>query len=342
MFKKVTIVGDPQLPSKYIYGIIKKLESYGLSLACHDWLIDTSLEEFANIVLDIERGFINKYPPPENIIEDIITSEILIVHYAPVPREVIEKSKKLKIICSARGGVDNIDVEYAKKREILILRALGRNANAVADLTMGFIIALNRQILHHHLSIKKGFWPALAPEELPHDLCEMVLGLVGFGQVAREVAKRAKAFGMTILGFDPYVESKEFNNAGVIKSDLECLLKNSDFVSLHARLTPETRNLIGEKELRLMKKTAYLINTSRGELVNEPALIKALSEGWIAGAGLDVFTEEPIQPNHPFLKLDNVLLTPHIAGFTWEGQFLNGPKIILQQLEEILKSKETH
>jgi len=118
MFKKATIVGDPQLPSKYIYGIIKKLESYGLGFACHDWLIDTSLEKFTNIVLDIERGFINKYPLPENIIEDIITSEILIVHYAPVPREVIEKSKKLKIICSVRGGVDNIDVEYAKKGDI--------------------------------------------------------------------------------------------------------------------------------------------------------------------------------------------------------------------------------
>lgn len=337
MEKIVTIIGDPQLPSKYIYEVMKRLEVYGLRFLCHDWIINTSLEDFTNIVLEIERGQIEKFVLPPDVIDDIVKSEILVVHYAPVSREVIKNSKKLKIICCARGGIENIDLECAKSRQIMILRAQGRNADAVADLTMGLIIALNRQILNHHQSIKKGYWPVLPPNELPHDLGELTLGLVGFGQVAREVAKRAKAFGMKVLAYDPYVQQNEFDNAGVLRVNLEYLLKNSDVVSLHVRLTQETRHLIGEKELRMMKSTAYLVNTARGELVDEDALVKALREGWIAGAGLDVFTEEPLPPNHPLLELNNVVLTPHIAGFTWEGQVINGPKIIAKQLEEILQ-----
>lgn len=337
MEKIVTIIGDPQLPSKYIYEVMKSLEVYGLRFVCHDWIIDTSLEDFTNIVLEIERGSIEKFVLPTEVIDDIIKSEILVVHYAPISKEVIKNSKKLKIICCARGGIENIDLEYAKSKQILILRAQGRNANAVADLTMGLIIAINRRILDHHLSVMRGYWPVLPPNELPHDLSELTLGLIGFGQVAREVAKRAKAFGMKILAYDPYVQQNEFDNAGVLNVNLEDLLKNSDVVSLHVRLTKETRHLIGEKELRLMKNTAYLINTARGELIDENALVKALKEGWIAGAGLDVFAEEPLPPNHPLLKLNNVILTPHIAGFTWEGQVINGPRIITKQLEELLQ-----
>ena len=339
MNKTATIIGDPQLPSKYIYDAMRKLEIYGLRFICNDWSIEMSLEDFTKIVLEIERGFINKYKLPKEIIDNILVSDILVVHYAPVSKEVLEKCDKLKIICCIRGGIENVDVEFAKSKQIKLLRAQGRNVAAVADFTIGLILALTRQIIDYHILTKNGQWKAPPPEELPHELNALVLGIIGFGQIGKEVAKRAKVFGMKILAYDPHIPPEEFNRHGVVMSDLENLLKNSDVISIHARLTPDTRHLIGEKELRKMKNTAYLINTARGEIIDEEALVRALKEKWISGAALDVFTEEPLSPNHPLLKLENVILTPHIAGFTWEGQIINGPEIIATQLENILKQE---
>ena len=257
---------------------------------------------------------------PEDLIKHMKDVEVLIVHLAPVTKEVMEASGKLKVVGCMRGGPVNIDIDAATMLGIPVLRTPGRNAEAVADYTIGLIIAHVRNIVRACLLLKRGIWrdEFYFYEECGFELKDKVLGIVGFGRVGSEVAKRAKALGMRILAYDPYVSPDLMKSLGAEPAELEKLLRESDVVSLHARLTDETRHMIGEKELKLMKPTAILVNTSRGELVDEKALIKALKEGWIAGAALDVFEEEPLPPDHPFMKMDNVTITPHIAGASKE------------------------
>jgi D-3-phosphoglycerate dehydrogenase len=192
----------------------------------------------------------------------------------------------------------------------------GRNADAVADYTLGMILAETRNIARGDASLKQGLWRAdfYKYDLSGPELSGKTLGLVGIGSVGTKVCARAKAFGMRVLAYDPYVPEEKTQSMGAEAVDLGTLLKQSDFVSIHAPLTSETKGLIGSKELSQMKRTAYLINTSRGKLVNENALVEALVEKKIAGAALDVFESEPLDPKSPLLRLSNVTITPHIAG----------------------------
>ncbi|RLI46760.1 hypothetical protein DRO64_00440 [Candidatus Bathyarchaeota archaeon] len=257
---------------------------------------------------------------PEDLIKHMKNVEVLIVHLAPITKEVMEASGKLRVVGCMRGGPVNIDIDAATMLGIPVLRAPGRNAEAVADYTIGLIIAHVRNIVRACTLLKQGIWrdEFYFYEECGFELENKVLGIVGFGKVGREVAKRAKALQMRILAYDPYVSPNLMKSLGVEPTTLEKLLEESDVVTLHVRLTDETRHMIGERELKRMKPTAILVNTSRGEIVDEKALIKALNEGWIAGAALDVFEKEPLPPDHPFLKMDNVTITPHIAGASKE------------------------
>lgn len=247
--------------------------------------------------------------------------DALLVHVAPVTKEVLEAGKRLKVVGCARGGPVNVDVDAATMMGIPIINTPGRNAEAVADYTLGLILAHSRNIARAHLLLKQGKW---SDEFYDYDVCGhelsgMVLGMVGLGRIGVEVAKRAKAFGMRVIAYDPYISEEKMRECGVEKrEELEEVLRESDFLSIHARLTSETRHMIGERELKMMKPTAILVNTARGEIVDEDALVKALKEGWIAGAALDVFESEPLPPGHPLTKLENVTLTPHIAGASKE------------------------
>ena len=257
---------------------------------------------------------------PKDLIKHMKNVEVLIVHLAPITKEVMEASGKLRVVGCMRGGPVNIDIDAATMLGIPVLRAPGRNAEAVADYTIGLIIAHVRNIVRACTLLKQGIWrdEFYFYEECGFELENKVLGIVGFGKVGREVAKRAKALQMRILAYDPYVSPNLMKSLGVEPTTLEKLLEESDVVTLHVRLTDETRHMIGERELKRMKPTAILVNTSRGEIIDEKALIKALNEGWIAGAALDVFEKEPLPPDHPFLKMDNVTITPHIAGASKE------------------------
>jgi len=258
---------------------------------------------------------------PDDLIKHMKDVEVLMVHLAPVTKEVMEASDKLKVVGCMRGAPVNVDVDAATILGIPVLRAPGRNAVAVAEYTIGLIIAHVRNIIKSCTLLKRGIWKYELHfyEKCGFELKDKVLGIVGFGRVGREVAKRAKALQMRILAYDPYVSPDLMRSLGAEPTTLEKLLKESDVVTLHVRLTDETRHMIGEKELKLMKSTAILVNTSRGEIVDEEALIKALSEGWIAGAALDVFEKEPLPSDHPFLKMDNVTITPHMAGASKEA-----------------------
>jgi D-3-phosphoglycerate dehydrogenase len=215
------------------------------------------------------------------------------------------------------SGTDNIPVEAATRRGIVVANTPEAHNDAVSDHAIGLLFALMRQIPARDRDVRSGKWNAARPWPSGH-LHGQTLGQVGFGHIARLVARKMRGFEMTRLANDPYVSAELMLNESVRPANLEAVFSDSDFVFLHCPLTQETYHLIGERELRQMKATAILINTARGALIDEPALVRALTERWIAAAGLDVLEQEPPSPDNPMFKLNNVLLTPHVAGHSDE------------------------
>jgi D-3-phosphoglycerate dehydrogenase len=235
-------------------------------------------------------------------------------------RQVIERCPRLKLIAKYGVGVDTIDVDAATELGIPVINVPLANSNAVAELTIGLMFAVIRPIQGAKEWIRSGGWQdeSFVGRELHHS----TIGIIGYGNIAKKVIRRLRGFDVPKIMV--YTESGGHGpppDTNVEFVDLQTLLKNSDLVSIHKALTPRSIGLIGEEELRLMKKSAYLINTARGTLVKEEALIRALQEGWIAGAGLDVYEHEPLPPTSPLLSLNNTVLTPHIGGATVEARY---------------------
>ena len=231
----------------------------------------------------------------------------------------IKSSKQLIVIAKPGIGVDNIDVNKATQEGILVCNTPGSNAQSVADHLFGLLIAVARRLPYLDSITRAGRgwenWPVVGNE-----ISGKKLGVVGTGSIGKAVIRRAKGFDMEILAYDTLINPDLAKDPSVHYLPLNDLLRSSDFITLHVPLTDETRGLIGEKELSTMKKTAYLFNTSRGGIVDERALIKALREGQIAGAGIDVFEQEPLMESELF-KLQNVVLTPHVAGYSPEASY---------------------
>ncbi|MBS7649585.1 hydroxyacid dehydrogenase [Candidatus Bathyarchaeota archaeon] len=233
---------------------------------------------------------------------------------------VLTNADRLKIIGHVAGSVKPYVTEEVFKRGIIVVNAASAIAVGVAEFTLASMLNCLRAIPQHISAMQKKKWKRDEKVAIrTYDLRGKIIGLIGFGAVARELINLLKPFNVRILVFDPHVSEETLKAYGLEKSDLTYILINSDIVSLHAALTSETYHMIGERELRLMKPTAFLINTARGALTDEGALYKALKERWISGAALDVFESEPLQPESPLYNLgDNVFLTPHIAGLSDE------------------------
>jgi phosphoglycerate dehydrogenase-like enzyme len=227
--------------------------------------------------------------------------------------------------------VDAVDLPAAAAQGIVVCNTPGLLNGAVADYAMGMMLTVARRIHEGFLAMRDGLWvPGWGP-----DMEGTTLGLVGCGGIGQAVAKRAAGFGMRIIACDPS-PTAEADRLGIEFVTFEQLLAQSDFVSLHTALTPATRGLIGEAQLRAMKPTAYLINTARGAVIDEAALVRALKEGWIAGAALDVFTVEPLPADHPLHSAPNLLLTPHLASLGYES----GAKVSAAVAEAILDVRD--
>jgi D-3-phosphoglycerate dehydrogenase len=241
--------------------------------------------------------------------------EAIVVGVQRITREMLQNSS-VKIIAKHGVGVDNIDLEAATELGIPVTVTPNANAVSVAELTIGFIFALSKKLidLHNNLYQKRQFVSNVGLE-----LHGKILGIVGFGSIGKEVAKRALCLGMRVLVYDPYVEESNLRELGVEKMELDELLRQSDFVSLHVPLNEITRHLIDREKISLMKRTAYLINTARGGVVDEKALAEALKSGQIAGAALDVFDVEPLPADSPFFDCPNVIMTPHVGAHTYEA-----------------------
>jgi D-3-phosphoglycerate dehydrogenase len=243
--------------------------------------------------------------------------------YVFSPR-VIENLNKCRLIALTSIGYDNVDIAAATEKGICVANVPYYCLEEVSDHAMALILACARKFYQLFPDIKNGKWSTqadyLSALKPLHRLSGQTLGLIGFGNIARTLVPKAKAFGFRIIAYSPRVPKVLFRKLKVESVELDRLLKESDFISMHTALTPETKYMMGLEQFKKMKPTAYFINTARGELVDEKALYTALSEGLIAGAGLDVLNQEPPSPDNPLLKLDNVLITGHFAYYSEESR----------------------
>src|SRR6202165_4537753 len=264
----------------------------------------------------------------ETLIAQIADADALIVRSATkVTPELLEKAPRLRVIGRAGVGVDNIDLEDPPRRGVLVMSTPGGNAVSVAEHTFALLLSLARQVPRLDKAIHEGRWEKSSAAGT--EVRGKTLGLIGLGRIGSEVAVRAEAFDMRVIGYDPYISEAAAREVQVELVPLERLLAESDFVSLHTALSPATQNLINATTLAQMKNGAFIINAARGELIEEAALAEALKSGHIGGAALDVFAEEPPK-NSPLVGLPNVIATPHVAGSTAEAQEEVGTQVAVQ------------
>ena len=250
----------------------------------------------------------------EDMIKSTRGSDGMIIMESDVSRSVMQASPNCKVILRTGVGVDTIDIESATDLGIAVVNVPDVWIREVANHALSLILACNRRLFLLDSKIRSGEWPRTIPSPVG-SLHGEILGIIGFGQIGRELAIRVKPLGLRILVFDPYVADDILDDFDVERVPLDKLLNISDYVSLHTPLTDETRHIINENALKKMKPNSYVINTARGPVVDNEALAKALSENWIAGAGIDVFEQEPPKDN-PLIKLDNVILTSHTAYYS--------------------------
>lgn len=269
---------------------------------------------------------------PDQIKEKISNFDIVVVRSrTKITKEMIDRATQCKIIARVGVGLDNIDVDAAKAKGIRVINAVEGAMNAVAELVLGLMLSLAREIPRADREIRNGNW--LKKELMGSELSGKYLGIVGLGNIGKRLAKLARGLNMNIIGFDVMPIADDFaRDVGMIKADIDTLLSSADYISFHVPLTATTHHLVNSTRISTMKKTAYIINTSRGEIIDEDALYNALKEGKIAGAALDVFEKEPAVGNK-LTTLPNVVCTPHIGAQTKEAQTLAanviGEKIIM-------------
>jgi D-3-phosphoglycerate dehydrogenase len=297
-------------------------------------------DQVAPILNDIlqKNGLKLTYEPeitPDQIKEKIGTFEIVIVRSrTKLTKEMIEKADKCKIIARVGVGLDNIDVDAANAKGIRVINAVEGAMNAVAELVLGLMLSLAREIPRADREIRNGKW--LKKELMGTELSGKYLGIVGLGNIGKRLAKHARALNMNIIGYDVIPIPDEFvREVGLIKTDLDTLLSSADYISFHVPFTNDTKHLVNSQRIGKMKKTTFIINTSRGEIIDEEALYSALKDGKIAGAALDVFEKEPATGNK-LATLPNVICTPHIGAQTKEAQTL-AANVIAEKIIMILR-----
>jgi len=297
-------------------------------------------DQVAPILNDIlqKNGLKITYEPeitPDQIKEKIGNFDIVVVRSrTKITKEMIDRANKCKIIARVGVGLDNIDVGAAKTKEIRVINAVEGAMNAVAELVLGLMLSLAREIPRADREIRNGKW--LKKELMGTELSGKYLGIVGLGNIGKKLAKHARALNMNIIGYDVIPIPEDFSReVGLIKADLDTLISSADYISFHVPFTESTHHLVNSQLLAKMKKNACLINTSRGEIIDENALYDALKKGQIAGAALDVFESEPATGNK-LATLPNVICTPHIGAQTKEAQAL-AANVIAEKIIMILR-----
>lgn len=273
---------------------VKRLRDAGCDVAVHYWHDKRNEDEMVALIPGVEAA---------------------IVSIDPFSERVLQAADKLKVISRTGVGYDAVDVPAATALGILVTTTPGANETAVADYTWAMLMAISRKVVQNDRNVREGKWTRVAGE----DPTEKTIGIVGLGTIGKKVARRAGGFDMKILAYDVFKDEAWASANSVTYVALDDLLRQADYVTVHVPLMAATRHLIDEARLRQMKPSAYIVNTSRGGVIDEAALYTALKEGWVKGAALDVFSQEPAWGN-PLLTLDNVLVAPHVAGNSVEAQ----------------------
>lgn len=314
---KIAIIGDLFVRTDFFENFVRQhvgavVDPLEIVSAEYDWP-GTPLQHNSEV-----KEFVGT---PQAVIELAHDAEALLVHTAPVTQAVIDGCPHLRLVGCCRGGPVNINIGAATARGIKVINAPARNAQAVMEFTIGLILTEYRGIARAHKALSNGIWQGdlYRYDRAGRELCGQTIGLIGFGAIAQGLVPYLKPFGIHIQAFDPYTPQTRFDELGVHKLDLPDLLRTSDIVSIHARVTKETTGMMGRDEFAMMKPGAYFINTARGPLVDYEALYAALASGHLGGAGLDTFLLEPPPADWPLLSLPNVTLTPHIAGCSRES-----------------------
>lgn len=267
--------------------------------------------------------------------------QIVVIEADFVFDEVFESAKGLRFVGVCRGAVDHVDVDAATGHGVLVVNTPARNATGVAELTVGLMLAVARRIPEAHALVRSGGWtdpvePYMSLRGV--ELSGKTVGIVGLGAIGYEVARRLRAFDMTVLAYDPFAPAERFALAGAVPADLNTLMSEADFITIHCPMTTATSGLIGAEQIGKMKPTAYLMNTAGWEVVEEKALMAALKGRHIAGAAFDVYETHPVSADSPLLKLDNVVLTPHIGGAT-DGTITRYSQSMTEDIERFVAGK---
>lgn len=274
----------------------------------------------------------------EEVIAAIPNADALIIRSATkVDRAMLEAGPKLKLVGRAGVGVDNVDLKAATDRGVVVMNAPDGNTVATAELALGLMLALARHIPGAQISMQAGQWEKKAFMGI--ELRNKTLGIVGFGRVGKAVAKRALAFDMTVIAFDPFVSAADAKPFNVEMVSLETLYARADFISLHAVTSPENKGMINAKTIATMKKGVRIINDSRGALIHEADLAQAIKDGQVAGAALDVFNSEPVEAGNPLIGLPGVIHTPHLGASTLEAQDEVAVQIAQQAVDALFKGE---
>lgn len=340
---KVLVVGDSYCPWRLFGPAIARL-ARAHDVSCFDMVDEPNWRP----VTASDKRIREYIGSPRQIVEHLAGHEVLVVQGAPVTDAVLDAAPELRLLCVARGGPVNVDIAEATVRGIPVVTAPGKNAQAVAELTIAFLVMLARRLPEVTRYVEGGGQFGRDNHEgakwLGHDLEGHVLGLVGLGQVGRRVALIARALGMRVLAYDPFVEPAHIREAGAEPADLEALLATADFVSIHARATADNRGMVGRLQLAQMKAGGYLINTARDTLVDEDAVYEALRSGHLGGAAFDVVrapdADTPSFPGrrHPLLEAPNVVITTHVGGATHET-LAHGGELVVAEIERLARGE---
>ncbi|TQK51238.1 D-3-phosphoglycerate dehydrogenase [Streptomyces sp. SLBN-118] len=330
---RILIVGDRFIPAGYYADALAEVCGAGFGpVRGVDWPGIKAEQHAAQQAM--ERQGPDAVAVPDEIVDAMGEAEVLAVHFAPVPSAVLRAAPKLRAVCVARAGLENVDVAAATTRGVAVVPVSGRNATAVAELAVGLMLAEMRDIARADASVKAGGWR----KEFGgpgREIGDSTVGMIGLGQVGRAFTNRLRGFGARMLAYDPYVADEILARNGVVRAgDLDTVFQESDIVQLFARLTVETDRFIGARHFALMKPTAFFVNTARSRLVDTGALYEALATRRIAGAGLDVHDQEPLPADSAWRGLDNVTLTTHYAGDTTTTT-LRSARLVAEAIAEL-------
>lgn len=316
MTPKIAIIGDRFMLPEVFRSEIEKACGEGLDIRTLEnaWPDEPMEHGYAVDGMDGLKEYFGK---PDEVVDFIDDAEIFVTQLAPLSDGMFQRMPNLKLVAVSRGGPVNIDMAAARRRGVIVVNTPGRNASAVAEFTIGAILAETRLIRVGHEALRKGEWRGdlYRADRTGRELNEMTVGVIGYGAIGTRVVRLLRAFGCKIVVSDPYVQlSAEDRNAGVELVALDELLARSDVVTLHPRVTDETRAMINAQTIARMRPGTIFVNTARGPLVDYDALYEALLSGHIGSAMLETFAVEPVPADWPLLQLPNVTLTPHIAG----------------------------